>query len=78
MIGPVSTPASAQCTVQPVTFTPYASASRTPWAPGNEGSSAGWVLRYLPPNASMKSALTIRMNPEDTTTSGAYCCSAIP
>ena len=38
---------------------------------GKAGSSAGWVLRYLPPNASMKSALTIRMKPEDTTTSGA-------
>ncbi len=34
------------------------------------------MLRYLPPNASMKSALTIRMNPDDTTTSGAYAATA--
>ena len=44
MIGPVSTPASTRRTVQPVTLTPYASASRTPWVPGKAGSSAGWVL----------------------------------
>ena len=44
MIGPVSTPASTQWQVHPVTLTPCASASRTPWAPGKLGSRAGWVL----------------------------------
>ena len=44
MIGPVSTPSSTKWTVHPVTCAPYASASRTPWAPGKLGSSAGWVL----------------------------------
>ena len=32
--------------VQPVTLTPYASASRAPCIPGNDGSSAGWVLTH--------------------------------
>ena len=47
--GPVSTPASTTCTVQPVSAAPAASASRTAWAPGNAGSSAGWVLRTVQP-----------------------------
>ena len=42
--GPVSMPASTRWTVQPVTRTPYASASRTACAPGKAGSSAGWVF----------------------------------
>ena len=42
--GPVSTPASTTCTVQPVTRSPAASASRTAWAPGKDGSRAGCVL----------------------------------
>ena len=41
MIGPVSTPSSTKWTVQPVTFAPYASASRTPWAPGKAGQQGG-------------------------------------
>jgi hypothetical protein len=44
MIGPVSTPASTTKSVAPVTFTPYARASAGPLVPGNDGSSAGWVL----------------------------------
>src|SRR5690606_29291518 len=44
MIGPVSTPSSTMNSVAPVTFTPYARASRGPWIPGNEGSSELWVL----------------------------------
>src|SRR5262249_27314453 len=35
-IGPVSTPASTKCAVQPATFTPYSSASRAPFVPGND------------------------------------------
>ena len=50
-IGPVSTPASTTKSVQPVTFTPYASASAGPCIPGNDGDSAGWVLTTLPPNS---------------------------
>ena len=48
-IGPVSTPSSTRCSVQPVTVTPCASASRTACAPGNAGSSAGCVLSTRPP-----------------------------
>ena len=44
-IGPVSTPASTTNSVAPVTFTPCSSASAAPCMPGNDGSSAGWVLR---------------------------------
>ena len=48
-IGPVSTPASTTKSVQPVTLTPYASASAGPCMPGNDGESAGWVLTVRPP-----------------------------
>src|SRR5699024_8690017 len=44
MIGPVSTPASTRWNVVPVTLTPWAIASRTPCAPGKDGSRAGCVL----------------------------------
>ena len=41
-IGPASTSSVATCTVQPVTFTPYAERVARPRAtPGNDGSSAG-------------------------------------
>ncbi|CAM5687100.1 hypothetical protein SCALM49S_06109 [Streptomyces californicus] len=59
---------------QPVTLTPYASASRTPWAPGKLGSRAGWVLTVRPPKAARNAGPTIFMKPADTTRSGR--CSA--
>ena len=49
-IGPVSTSVLAQeilpemADVVPVFVAPAASASRTAWAPGNRGKSAGWLL----------------------------------
>ena len=76
MIGPVSTPSSTKWTVHPVTLAPYASASRTPWAPGKLGSSAGWVLTHRPPNRARNSLPTIFMNPAETTRSGAYAAVA--
>ena len=72
MIGPVSTPSSTKWTVQPVTLAPYASASRTPWAPGKLGSSAGWVFTNRPPKRARNSLPTIFMNPADTTRSGSW------
>ena len=47
-IGPPSSVASTRWTVQPVTVTPWASASATAWAPGNAGRSDGCVLRIRP------------------------------
>jgi hypothetical protein len=47
MTSPVSTPASTQWMVVPVSLAPAASASLTACAPGNEGSSAGWLLMIL-------------------------------
>ena len=47
-IGPSSTASVATCTVQPVTLTPAARASRTACQPLNAGSRAGWVLRMRP------------------------------
>ena len=75
-IGPVSTPASTRCTVQPVIFTPWARASRTPWAPGKDGSRAGCVLTIRPANRSRTGAPRIRMNPEHTTQSGSWAAIA--
>ena len=62
--------ASTRWTVAPVTRTPAARASRTAWAPGNEGSSEGCVLTIRPANASRTSGPTIRMYPARTTRSG--------
>src|SRR5699024_1053326 len=70
MMGPVSTPVSTRWMVPPVSFTPWASASRTPCAPGNDGRSAGWVLMIRLENASTKLGPRMRMNPADTTQSG--------
>ena len=50
-IGPPSSVASTRWTVAPVTLTPWASASRTAWAPGNAGRSVGWVFRIRPAKA---------------------------
>ena len=47
--------------VQPVTFTPWARASATAWAPGNAGRSEGWALRIRPGNAPSTAGPTIRM-----------------
>src|SRR5665647_1396231 len=76
MIGPVSTPASTTCTVHPVTFTPWARASRTAWAPGNAGSRAGWVLITRPPNRSRKPGPRMRMKPALTTSAGSNTATA--
>src|SRR5690625_900647 len=70
IIGPVSTPRSTRWTVTPVTFTPYARVSRTGLAPGNEGSSAGWVLMIFPSHCARVSSPSIRMKPAQTTMSG--------
>ena len=69
-IGPASTPSSTMKTVQPVTFTPWASASRTPCVPGNDGSSAGWVFRQRPPKESRNGWPTSFMNPARMIRSG--------
>ena len=66
----MSMPSSTTMTVHPVTLTPYASASRTPCAPGNDGSSAGWVLTIRPPNRPRNVAPNSFMNPASTTRSG--------
>src|SRR5690606_698455 len=71
-IRPVSTPASTSITLQPVTFTPWARASRTPWAPGKAGSRAGWVLMIRPPKASSSGGPTSFMNPASTTSCGPW------
>ena len=65
----------ATCTVQPVTLTPEASASRTAWAPGKAGSSDGWVFRIRSGNAAnasgprtvMKPAMATRSTPASLT-----------
>ena len=57
------------CTVQPVIFTPASSASRTPCAPGNEGSSEGWVFSTRPGHRSMNGLSRIVMNPAIATSS---------
>ena len=62
--------------MQPVTFTPWASASRTPCAPGNDGSSAGWVFTQRPPKESRNGGPTSFMNPARTTRSGACAAHA--
>src|ERR1700738_276701 len=69
-IGPVSVPASTRCTLHPVTLTPYSSASGTACAPGNAGSSAGWVLRMRPMNRERNCGPRIFMKPADTIRSG--------
>ena len=61
MIGPPSSEESTKWTVTPVTLTPAASASRTPCAPGNNGSSAGWRLIIRPANAASMAGPVIRM-----------------
>ncbi len=58
--------------MQPVTFTPYPSASRTACMPANAGSSEGWVLTKRPPKRSRKSRPTSFMNPAEMTRSGWY------
>ncbi len=50
-ITPVSTPSSTTNRVAPVTLTPYPRASRGPWMPGKDGSSALCVLTIRPPNS---------------------------
>ena len=70
-IGPPSSVASTRWTVTPVTATPAASASRTAWRPGNDGSSDGWTLRIRPSNAASTAGPTSRRYPASTTTSGA-------
>ena len=74
-IGPVSVPASTRCTLQPVTLTPYSSASGTACAPGNAGSSAGWVLMIRPMKRERKWGPRIFMKPADTIRSGS--CTAV-
>ena len=71
-MAPVSTPESMRKIVAPVTFTPYASASRGPCMPGKDGSSAGWVLIIRPPNRSRNAGPTSFMNPALITRSGSY------
>ena len=75
-IGPPSSVASTTWTVQPVTFTPWASASRTAWLPGNDGSNDGWVLRMRPLNAASVAGPTMRMYPARTTRSTPAAASA--
>ena len=70
MTGPSSTPASTRKIVQPDTLTPYRRASRTPCMPGNDGSSAGWLLMNRPPKAARKSGPTSFMKPAEITRSG--------
>ncbi len=60
-IGPPSRVSSTRWTVQPVTGTPWASASPTACAPGNAGRSDGWVLRIRPANAPSTAGPTMRM-----------------
>src|SRR5689334_3837850 len=67
MMGPVSVPVSTKCTVQPATFTPYSSAWRCAWTPGNAGKSAGWMLMTRHGNASRNPAVRTRMKPASTT-----------
>ena len=59
----------ATWTVQPVTLTPAASASRTACAPGKAGSSDGWVLRIRSGNASNAAWPRTVMNPAMATRS---------
>ena len=66
----MSMPSSTTMTVQPVTLAPYASASRTPCAPGKAGSRAGWVLMIRPPNRSRNVPPNSFMKPASTTRSG--------
>ena len=44
--------------------------------PGNDGSSAGWVLTNRPPNRSRKAAPASFMKPAETTRSGSYAATA--
>ena len=60
-IGPPSSVASTRWTVQPVTRTPWASASRTAWPPGNAGSSDGCVFRIRPAKAPSTAGPTMRI-----------------
>ena len=69
-IGPASTPSSTMKTVQPVTLTPCASASRTLRVPGNDGSSAGCVFRQRPPKTPRNALPTSFMKPARMTRSG--------
>src|SRR5262245_37758577 len=72
MTGPLSRPESTRKTVHPVTLTPYASASRTPCIPGNDGSRAGWELMHRPANSSRNCGPNSFMNPAEITRSGSY------
>src|SRR6201996_6866649 len=74
--GPASTPSSTRNTVQPVTFTPYASASLTPCMPGKDGSSAGCVFRQRPLNCARKLLPTSFMKPAQTMRSGSKSAQA--
>ena len=74
--GPVSTPSSTRCTVTPESFTPYASASATACAPGNAGSSAGWVLTTRCGKRPRKPGPRMRMKPASTTRSGSCAATA--
>jgi hypothetical protein len=61
---------STRWTVQPVSFTPWASASRTAWAPRKAGSNDGWVLTTRSGQRARKSPDNSRMKPASTTTCG--------
>ena len=62
--------------MQPVTFTPAASASRTACQPLNAGSSAGCVLTTRPPNASRNGSDRIVPKPAIATRSTSWRSSA--
>src|SRR5690606_15334404 len=76
MIGPVSTPVSTKCTVDPVTLPPIASASATACMPGNAGSNAGCVLITRFGKVSRNAGPSSFMNPAETTRSGSYAATA--
>src|SRR5664279_2060473 len=67
--GPASISRVAMWTVVPVSVTPASRASATACHPGNAGSSAGWVLRILPPKAVWIDWPSTVPNPAITTTS---------
>ena len=65
-------------TLAPVCATPAARASRTPWAPGNSGRYAGWVLMMRGDHASTSVGGSSRMSPLSTTRSGFQTASCAP
>ena len=76
-ITPVSTPASTRNTVAPVILTPYASASRGPCMPGEDGQQRRMGVDHPAAERGQEAGPTSFMKPALITRSGAYAATSV-